>query len=228
MTVRLVSIIDQIGQCLALNTAAAALFVDFKAAFNQLWYQGLWLKLRKLDCPTYLLAWLRSYLSGRSAYIELKEATSSTFNLYKGVPQGSCVGPRYRLGETYVYYNPNISELTLCSLNGCKGYFPFYSIRKLQIKQVDDIDRICSIFPSLEHSKISVYDQNEIAYIINRLKYLSGTEFHYNRKTNISMEWICENTNLIKDNFTYRLDTQLCILYMWLNNQAKVISFNRI
>ncbi|CAF1920585.1 unnamed protein product [Rotaria magnacalcarata] len=93
MTVRLVSIIDQIGQCLALNTAAAALFVDFKAAFNQLWYQGLWLKLHKMDCPTYLVGWLRSYLSGRSAYIDMKEARSSAFNLYKGVPQGSCVGP---------------------------------------------------------------------------------------------------------------------------------------
>ncbi|CAM4987815.1 unnamed protein product, partial [Rotaria socialis] len=93
MIVRLVSIIDQIGQCLALNTAAAALFVDFKAAFNQLWYQGLWLKLHKMDCPTYLVGWLRSYLSGRSAYIDMKEARSSAFNLYKGVPQGSCVGP---------------------------------------------------------------------------------------------------------------------------------------
>ncbi|CAF0801213.1 unnamed protein product [Didymodactylos carnosus] len=62
MAVQIVSIIDQIGQSLNQNTAAAALFVDFKAAFNQLWYKGLWLKLRRLGCPLHLLAWLRSYL----------------------------------------------------------------------------------------------------------------------------------------------------------------------
>jgi hypothetical protein len=93
MATRLVSIIDQIGQSLSTNTAAAALFVDFSSAFNQLWYHGLWLKLKKLDCPAYLLAWLRKYLTGRSAYIELKDTRSIIFYLFKGVPQGSCIGP---------------------------------------------------------------------------------------------------------------------------------------
>jgi hypothetical protein len=32
MAVRLVAIIDQIGQSLSINTAAAALFVDFRTA----------------------------------------------------------------------------------------------------------------------------------------------------------------------------------------------------
>jgi hypothetical protein len=93
MAVRLVSIIDQIGQSLSKNTAAAALFVDFKSAFNQLWYNGLWLKLKRLHCPLHIVAWLRHYLSGRSAYIEIKDAQSILFFLFKGVPQGSCIGP---------------------------------------------------------------------------------------------------------------------------------------
>jgi hypothetical protein len=49
MAVRIIAIIDQIGQSLSLNTAAAGLFVDYKSAFNQLWFQGLWLKLKRLD-----------------------------------------------------------------------------------------------------------------------------------------------------------------------------------
>jgi hypothetical protein len=93
MSTRIVSIIDQIGQGLALNTATAALFVDFKSAFNQLWYKGLWLKLKRLNCPLYIIAWLRSYLTGRTAYMEIKGSKSSCFQLFKGVPQGSCVGP---------------------------------------------------------------------------------------------------------------------------------------
>ena len=93
MAVRIVAMIDQIGQSLSKNTAAAALFVDFHAAFNQLWFNGLWLKLSNLQCPLYLIAWLRHYLRGRKAYINIKNMSSIVFNLSKGVPQGSCIGP---------------------------------------------------------------------------------------------------------------------------------------
>jgi hypothetical protein len=88
-----VSIIDQIGQGLALNTATAALFIDFKTAFNQLWIKGLWIKLKRFNCPLYIIAWLRNYLLGRSAFIEIQGVKSINFSLFKGVPQGSCVGP---------------------------------------------------------------------------------------------------------------------------------------
>ncbi|CAF3116066.1 unnamed protein product, partial [Rotaria sp. Silwood2] len=87
MSVRLVSMIDQIGQSLSINTAAAALFVDFSSAFNQLWFNGLWLKLTRLHCPLYIIAWLKHYLCGRKAYIDIKSTTSPTFELSKGVPQ---------------------------------------------------------------------------------------------------------------------------------------------
>ncbi|CAF4475612.1 unnamed protein product, partial [Rotaria sp. Silwood2] len=126
-------------------------------------------------------------------------------------------------GRLVDYYSPNLSELTLRSLNKCKKFFPLYSIRKLEINEVEDIDQICSIFPSIEHLKIPVYDQNEIAYIINRLEYLCSAVFLYNGEKHISIKWICKKTNLIEANFTYRLDRQLCILYMWINNQSKVI-----
>ena len=93
MAIRLVSIINQIEQSLTVNTAAAGLIVDFKGASNQLWFNGRMLKLSNLGCPTYLMAWLRRYLSGRTAYISINGTTTSTFSIYKGVPQGFCVGP---------------------------------------------------------------------------------------------------------------------------------------
>ncbi|CAF1241864.1 unnamed protein product [Adineta ricciae] len=93
MAVRLVAIVDQIGQSLAKHTAAGGLFVDFRTAFNQLWFQGLWIKLIKLNCPKYLIAWLRHYLRDRNAYIDMIPAKSIVFDLAKGVPQGSVVGP---------------------------------------------------------------------------------------------------------------------------------------
>jgi hypothetical protein len=89
----LVSIVDQTGQSLAVNTAAAGLFIDFKAAFNQLWFNGLRLKLHKLDCPIHVMASLWKYLSSRSVYIDMNGTSSSMFALHKGVPRRLCVGP---------------------------------------------------------------------------------------------------------------------------------------
>ena len=93
MAVRLVAIVDQIGQSLSKHTAAGGLFVDFRTAFNQLWFSGLWIKLTKLNCPMYLIAWLRHYLCDRKAFIDIKSTQSAVFNLAKGVPQGSVIGP---------------------------------------------------------------------------------------------------------------------------------------
>ncbi|CAF4808590.1 unnamed protein product, partial [Rotaria magnacalcarata] len=105
MAVRIVAIIDQIGQSLTKNTAAAALFVDFRTAFNQLWFNGLCLKLSNLQCPLYLIAWFRHYLRGRKAYINIKSTSSTMFNLSKGVPQGSCIGP-----VLFIIYHHDILE----------------------------------------------------------------------------------------------------------------------
>jgi hypothetical protein len=93
MAVRLVAIVDQIGQSLSKHTAAGGLFIDFRTAFNQLWFNGLWLKLTKLNCPMYLISWLQHYLWNRKAFINIKSSQSMVFNLAKGVPQGSVVGP---------------------------------------------------------------------------------------------------------------------------------------
>jgi len=64
MAVQLASIIDQVGQRLSINMAAARLYVDFKSAFNQLRFNGMMLKLYRVNCPIYLIAWLKNYLSG--------------------------------------------------------------------------------------------------------------------------------------------------------------------
>ncbi|CAF1660001.1 unnamed protein product [Adineta ricciae] len=93
MAVRLVAIVDQIGQSLSKHTAAGGLFVDFRTAFNQLWFNGLWLKLTKLNCPMKLVTWLRHYLCNRKAFIDIKSSQSTAFILEKGVPQGSVMGP---------------------------------------------------------------------------------------------------------------------------------------
>ena len=93
MAERLISIIDQIGRSLTVSTAAVGLFIDFQAAFNQLWFSRLKLILSRLDCHLYLMAWLKTYLSERSVFISINDTTSTAFSLYKGVLQQSRIGP---------------------------------------------------------------------------------------------------------------------------------------
>jgi hypothetical protein len=55
------------------------------------------------------MAWLMSYLSERSAFISINGTTSSAFYLYKGVPQGSCIGPVIFI----VYYHDILNSISM-------------------------------------------------------------------------------------------------------------------
>ena len=46
-----------------------------------------------MDCPRELIIFIKEYLGNRKCYIELNSLTSNVFNIEKGVPQGSCLGP---------------------------------------------------------------------------------------------------------------------------------------
>jgi hypothetical protein len=139
MAVRLISIIDQIGQSLSKNTAAAALFVDFRTAFNQLWFNGLWLKLFKLQCPMHLIAWLRHYLRGRTAYIDIKNSSSPLFNLSKGVPQGSCIGP-----VLFIIYHHDLLE-ALSSIHWKHLFADDLAIVFAPSSSMSSTDMICAL-----------------------------------------------------------------------------------
>jgi hypothetical protein len=62
-------------------------------AFDKLWHQGLLLKLKRLDCPTSYLVWLANYFSNRTLRIDYGGVESTTVNVERGAPQGSCLGP---------------------------------------------------------------------------------------------------------------------------------------
>ncbi len=150
MAVRLVAIVDQIGQSLSKHTAAGGLFVDFSNAFNQLWFNGLWLKLTKLNCPFNLISWLRHYLCNREAFINIKSSQSTRFNLAKGVPQGSVVGP-----VLFIVYHHDLIE----------------SLATFQWKHLfaDDLAVLFSPDSSLAPSNMLFDISEQMVKVINRL-----------------------------------------------------------
>jgi hypothetical protein len=84
---RVLLFIEQISSYMANSSPVATIFVDFKSAFDQLWFEGCIGKLRRMGIPKSYLKWIESWLIGRRAYIELEGKRSRFFSINRGGPQ---------------------------------------------------------------------------------------------------------------------------------------------
>ena len=67
--------------------------LDLSAAFDTV-YHGILHRLQsKLGLRDKALLWFKSYLTGRTQQVSVNGTLSDKFNLTRGVPQGSCLGP---------------------------------------------------------------------------------------------------------------------------------------
>ena len=92
-TTRFVQFLQHLSSGLQQQTASLVIYIDFTRAFDQLWHDGLIYKLHRMNCPRELVIFIREYLRNRKCYLELNRIKSNIFDLEKGVPQGSCLGP---------------------------------------------------------------------------------------------------------------------------------------
>lgn len=66
---------------------------DLSAAFDKMNHEIALAKFDKLGIKNNVLAWLRSYLVGRTMSVKIGDHESSPFTVTSGVPQGSHLGP---------------------------------------------------------------------------------------------------------------------------------------
>jgi hypothetical protein len=66
---------------MANSSPFATIFVDFKAAFDRLWFEGCLGKLKQMGLPGDYLRWIHSWLTERRAYIEIGDKKSRWFNI---------------------------------------------------------------------------------------------------------------------------------------------------
>ena len=92
-TTRFVQFLQHLSTGLQQHTASMVIYVDFTKAFDQLWHDGLIYKLHRMNCPREIVLFIIEYLRNRKAYLALNQVTSTIFDIEKGVPQGSCLGP---------------------------------------------------------------------------------------------------------------------------------------
>jgi hypothetical protein len=75
------------------NKIVIAVFLDLKRAFETIDRNLLLKKLEDVGLGGSVLSWFKSYLSGRTQNVKVRETTSTNITNNLGVPQGSVLGP---------------------------------------------------------------------------------------------------------------------------------------
>ncbi|CAF0897344.1 unnamed protein product [Didymodactylos carnosus] len=71
------------------SAPVATVFVDFKQAFDELWWDGCIGKLLWLGIPKAYVVWIDAWLKDRKGFIEMQGNCSSYFPISRGGPQRS-------------------------------------------------------------------------------------------------------------------------------------------
>ena len=122
---------------------------------------------------------------------------------------------------------PNINQVTMNSkiLGPLIDSFPddqsvFEQIKRLNMNDVVlniDIDRICKIFPKLEHVSLSTKKNEDICQIFSKLQYLTSATIqwiHFSRASLSIIDNYLQENNICTDG-TYQLDVYS--LHIWID-----------
>ena len=87
---RILSLVEDLRQTVtACNRPALVLFVDFRSAFDNMWYPSLLSSMKRLGTPMPLLKWTFNWLRNRTSSLHFGNAQSRTISMHIGAPQGS-------------------------------------------------------------------------------------------------------------------------------------------
>ena len=85
-----------------------ACFVDFKAAFDNVWHAGLICKLRKYGLSSNVIALLSSMYNNLKTCVKVGPFISKKFNCVVGTRQGCCLSPvlfKMYIDDLYQIFN---------------------------------------------------------------------------------------------------------------------------
>jgi hypothetical protein len=83
----------------------ASLLLDVSGAFDTVSHPRLLYNLRKRRVPTFIIAWVKSFLRDRYTELVLPDCTKPRFLTATGIPQGSPLSP-----ILYIFYNADLVE----------------------------------------------------------------------------------------------------------------------
>ena len=89
-----------------------AIFLDVEKAFNQVWYDGLLVRLTWLGLNRELIRWISNFLYHRKLIVSINGQFGDPVIPIHGVPQGSPVSP-----ILFILYVSDISQLLDAQIN---------------------------------------------------------------------------------------------------------------
>ena len=93
-TDNLLYVTQKISESFLRGKSVCGIFFDISKAFDKVWHDGLIYKLYYcLKIPTYLLVFIKNFLSNRLFKVKLNCESSHSKSIECGVPQGSVLGP---------------------------------------------------------------------------------------------------------------------------------------
>ncbi|CAF3321965.1 unnamed protein product [Rotaria socialis] len=109
---RVLLFFEHISSLMANSSPVGTIFVDFRSAFDQLWFRGCIGKLKRMGIPRKYLIWIENWLMNRRAFIAIKGERSKWFRIRKGGPQGSIFTPLL-----FITYHSDLTETLNCCLS---------------------------------------------------------------------------------------------------------------
>jgi hypothetical protein len=95
------------------DQAVTTAFVDFRSAFDQIWFMGCVGKLERLGIPKAFTRWIKLWLNNRRAFIEISGKRSDWFSIKRGGPQGFSLTP-----SVFISYHSDMGDalpMSVCS-----------------------------------------------------------------------------------------------------------------
>lgn len=150
---RLLLFLDDIYSLMSNSSLVCTRFVDFRKAFDELWFLGCIGKLRNFGIPPAYSNWIYAWLVNRKCFIEINGKKSRWFNIEKGGPQGSVLTP-----TLFITFNCDVG----IALSGCASHF-----------FADDLAAIISGQMGINYTKQCLDLQKRIGAFLRDLEYYS-------------------------------------------------------
>ena len=84
---------DHILEAMDQRSATALILLDLSKAFDSVHHPTLLSKLYQLGASPEVVKWFKSYLTGRTQFVRIGTAVSSSLDITSGVPQGAILSP---------------------------------------------------------------------------------------------------------------------------------------